>query len=262
MSMQIPQPAHPVLLLLAVALGAPALASPSAAQDPTAGLRGIVVDSAAGEPIAGVLVKLGSGAETLTSDRGRFELMDLTPGSHVVALLSADCQVTWTEVEIEPDSVLDTRFTLSRAPSAEERRTREDRRRSQGAIVTGDEIQEMRLRSLAEVIRRIEPGMVGSSAAVGAVAPIRSRSRNSFTDEGMEPVVVVDGVRAADGSRMIHSIDPADVALLEILPGSVAGWEYGSDGAAGVIRVTTLKGRVGNARPDAGGCVVPDFPVG
>ncbi len=104
--------------------------------------------------------------------------------------------------------------------------------------------------------------MVGTSSAVGAVAPIRSRSRNSFSDDGMEPVVVVDGVRASDGSRMIHSIDPSDVALLELLPGAVAGWEYGSDGAAGVIRVTTLNGRSVVGEPDTEGCRVPDFPIG
>lgn len=237
-------------------------ASHSAAQDSTAILRGLVVDGAAGEPLGGVLVKLDTGAETLTSDQGRFELTGVAPGPHVVALLSTDCQVSWIDVQLDAGSAVDRRFTLSSALGVEKRRAQEERRRSQGEVVTREEIQEMRLRSLAEVIRRIEPGMVGTSAVVGAEASIRSRSRNSFTDDGMEPVIVVDGVRAADGSRMIHSIDPSDVALLELLPGSAAGWRYGSDGAAGVIRVTTLSGRVdqGGAAPQD--CVVPDFPIG
>lgn len=262
MSIQTPLPGNPTSLLFAVAFAASMLASPAAAQDSTAVLRGLVVDSAVGEPLGGVLVKLDSGAETLTSDQGRFEITGVTPGPHVVALLSTDCQVSWIEIDLEAGPAVDRRFTLSSELGAEKRRAQEERRRSQGEVVTREEIREMRLRSLAEVIRRIEPGMVGTSAVVGVEAPIRSRSRSSFTEDGTEPVVVVDGVRAADGSRMIHSIDPSDVALLELLPGSAAGWEYGSDGAAGVIRVTTLRGHVDQGGPARQDCVVPDFPIG
>ncbi|MDX1492707.1 MAG: TonB-dependent receptor plug domain-containing protein [Longimicrobiales bacterium] len=266
MSTQIHRPGRLAFLLLVGALSAPGLAPRALAQDSTVVLRGIVLDSASAQPIPGVLVKMDTGPEAMTSNQGRFELRGIAPGPHLVAVLSADCRVNWMDVDVTSDPESEVRFIISRGPtSAEERLASDERRRSQGKLVTRAEIQEMRLRSLAEVIRRVEPTMVGRSASLGAATPIRGRSRNSFSDEAMEPVVVVDGVRASDGSRLIHSIDPSDVALLEVLPGSAGGWEYGSDGAAGVIRVTTVRGlgarvATGEATPES--CVVPDFPIG
>lgn len=253
----------PLLAVGALALLHGPAPEPLAAQDPsTAGLRGVVVDSVAGEPIGGVLVRLDTGPEAVTAGDGRFQLSGVEPGSHMLALLSADCRVTWAEVTLAPDTVVEARFRLPRVPTTEERRSSEERRRSQGEVVTAEEIEAMHARSLVEVIRRVEPSMVGSASVVGAVTPVRSRSRNSMTERGMEPVVVVDGVRAADASRAIHSIDASDVARLEVLPGSAAGWEYGSDGAAGVILVTT-RGRIDPAgESELEACVVPDFPVG
>lgn len=253
-----------VAVVAAVLLSAVSVvAGESAGQDsPTGALHGVVVDSVAGEPIAGVLIRLDTGPETVTARDGTFRLPAVEPGPHMVALLSADCRVTWAEVEVEPDAVVDARFRLPRAATGEERRAGEERRRSQGEVVTAREIDAMHVRSLAEVIRRVEPSMVGTAGPAGGVAPIRSRSRNSFTDAGLEPVVVVDGMRAADGSRAIHSIDPSEVSRLEILPGSAAGWEYGSDGAAGVIRITTGRDRTDASGSAAEACVVPDFPVG
>ena len=268
--MQIRHAAPTLPLLLAfTGLGAPTLAGSAAAQEPvatpgdsTSVLRGVVLDADALEPLPGVMVRVDTGAETFTSEAGRFELGALEPGTHAVALLTPDCKVSWEEVDLAPGSVLETRFTVTGALPVGERRERDERRRSQGKVVTREEIRRMNARSLAEVIRRVDPSWVGTTAMVGAQAPIRGRSRSSFSEEALEPVVVVDGVRASDGSRMIHSVDAADVALVELLPGSAAGWEYGSDGAAGVIRVTTLKGRMPEETAPTSGCVVPGLPGG
>lgn len=261
--MSLPLPIRSLATVLALLLLLSSSARGSAAQDPpTAVLDGQVVDSVAGEPIEGVLVRLDVGPEAMTGEDGRFRISGIEPGLRLVALLSADCRVTWSEVTLEPGSVADAVFRLPVMPAAEERRERQERRRSQGTVLTGDEIDAMHVGSLPDVIRRIEPSMVGSVSMVGEVAPIRSRSRNSFTDEGMEPVVVIDGTRAAEGSRALDSMSPSDVARLEVLPGSSAGWEYGSDGAAGVIRVTTRRGSAGAPEVGSDACVVPDFPSG
>ena len=117
--------------------------------------------------------------------------------------------------------------------------------------------------SLADVIRRKEPTMIGNPGAMpGSVPSISSRSRNSFTSPSgaEEPVVLVDGVRAVDGASALAIIHPSEVQTLELLPGAAAGWEFGSGGSAGVIRVTTRRYSAAAARVGTRGCVVPSFP--
>ena len=75
-------------------------------------------------------------------------------------------------------------------------------------------------------------------------------------------MVGVDGVRAAHGAQALDVIRPSEVETLELLPGAVAGWEFGSAGSAGVIRVTTRRGARASSRSGAEGCIVPGFPVG
>ncbi|HZD03607.1 MAG TPA: TonB-dependent receptor plug domain-containing protein, partial [Longimicrobiales bacterium] len=117
--------------------------------------------------------------------------------------------------------------------------------------------------SLAEVIRRVAPNMVGSPGGqFGQSTKVRGRTQNSFITPEPEPVVVVDGVRVEDASTALDLIRPSDVRTLEVLPGAAAGWQFGSSGAAGVIRVTTFRGGTQSSPPGVENCTVPDFPRG
>ena len=251
-----------LLALSVVALAALGASSLRAQAVTSAVLLGQVVDDEEGEPIPGVLVKLDTGAEAVTDAEGVFRLEAEEAGEHLVALLAADCRIEWSEVTLDAERVVEVRFELSpggtrgREPGAGE-----ERRRSQGTLVTAEEIEAMHARRLTEVIRRVAPNMIGSTTMAGEVARVRARSRSSLAEGGTEPVVVVDGVRAADPSRALHSIDASDVAELEILPGSAAGWTYGSDGAAGVIQVRTRRGSMGVRETPDEECAVPDFPT-
>lgn len=55
---------------------------------------------------------------------------------------------------------------------------------------------------------------------------------------------------------------PNELESVEVQPGAAAGWEYGSSGASGVIKITLKKGLASGAseRPVAAPCVVPAFP--
>lgn len=238
---------------------------------PPATVEGHVVDSLTGRPIPGVLVRLDTGAETFSSSEGRFRLTDVPPGAHMLALLTADCRVNWREVDLEPGDVssLTVRLSLPFGVAARQAREAAERRRSEGTLVTAEEIQEMNAVTLADVIRRLEPTMIGNPAnMVGSATSVSGRSRNSFTSRtgAEEPVVLIDGVRATDGSRALAEIHPSDVGTLELLPGAAAGWEFGSAGSAGVIRVTTRRhgdaAAPGRVTDGPGGCVVPGFPRG
>jgi hypothetical protein len=246
-----------------------AIATELAAQgSPSAILEGQIVDSISGDPIAGVLVRMDTGPETFTDERGRFRLIGLTPGRHLFAMLSADCRITWGQVDLVDGVEREAQLRLppSFGAAAEEARRREsERRRVQGRVLVAAEIDRMHARSVSELVRRLAPDMVASAGTgqIGARSRITGRGQASFMpDPG--PVLVVDGARVGDVARALDYMHPSEVAVLEVLPGAAAGWEFGSDGGSGVIRVTTRKGLATGA-PDeqaAADCVVPDFPVG
>jgi len=74
------------------------------------------------------------------------------------------------------------------------------------------------------------------------VSAVRVRGTTSLTG-GNDPLVIIDGV-ASDLSTL-SSIYPADIESFTILKDASETSQYGSRGAAGVIQVTTRKGRGG-----------------
>ena len=98
----------------------------------------------------------------------------------------------------------------------------------------------------------------GTSGQAGSITGITQRAPNSLTGV-LEPVVVLDGTRMVDASETINMIRPGEVETLELLPSSSGGWEFGSSGSAGVIRITTRKGAEDPARSEVGACRVPNF---
>ncbi len=73
---------------------------------------------------------------------------------------------------------------------------------------------------------------------------LRIRGTNSITS-GTEPLYVIDGmkVHAESFTDAMAGINPADVASIEVLKDAGATAIYGSEGANGVVIVTTRRGR-------------------
>jgi len=225
-----------------------ALAVPSLrAQEPErAALEGQVVDSLTERPLEGVLLRLDSGVETRSDRSGRFTLGGLEPGPHVLAALTEDCRVAWVGVHLVAGGTAEVTVSMPAPPGGArpQRAAVPERARSGGRLVTAAEIDAMRARSLRDVIGRIAPSMM-------------SRGRNSLLSSDVEFVVVVDGVRAADGDRTLDNIRPEDVETIELAPGSSAGWEFGSAGSAGLIRIVTRGSPSRTPEPSGASCVVP-----
>ena len=227
----------------------------------TAVFQGQILDERAETPVRGVLIRLDTGAEMVTGEDGRFRLTSLEAGRHIYALLTEDCQITWGEVVLGSAATYDAKLTVASSfdtdAAAEQESSR--RSRSKGKFVTGAEIDAMHAVSMIEVIRRVAPTMVmGAPEEAGAVTRLTSRGNNSIVSASV-PIVVIDGMRLEDGARALSNIRPSQVESLEILPGAAGGWEYGSSGSGGVIKVTT--GRSGPVRgAEKKACIVPDFP--
>lgn len=94
-----------------------------------------------------------------------------------------------------------------------------------------------------------------SSAGVGSSARITIRGESSLNYQGNQPLVIIDGVPVAndpvqnngeaDYGNSLGSINPADIASLNVLKGPAAAALYGSRAANGALVITTKTGKNG-----------------
>ncbi|MDR1683213.1 MAG: TonB-dependent receptor [Candidatus Symbiothrix sp.] len=87
------------------------------------------------------------------------------------------------------------------------------------------------------------PGVyIESNPKPGQSAKIRVRGNNSI-QYGQEPIYIVDNVMI---DRAFESLNPDDIASIDILKDASATALYGARGANGVVVITTKKGSKGN----------------
>lgn len=83
-----------------------------------------------------------------------------------------------------------------------------------------------------------------NSGAPGGGISVQIRGINSLN--GNEPLYVVDGVamqgRASDNTSVLSSLNPADIASIEVLKDASATAIYGSRASNGVVLITTKRG--------------------
>ncbi|HEY0840009.1 MAG TPA: TonB-dependent receptor, partial [Vulgatibacter sp.] len=85
----------------------------------TADFVGRVRDRATHEPVAGVVVTLGSGASTVTGEDGSFRFEDLEPGSWSVGLEGPGLVPVTTEETFEASHVVEALYEVEVAPEGE-----------------------------------------------------------------------------------------------------------------------------------------------
>lgn len=208
-------------------------------------ISGQVLDSAGVNPVPGVLVVVGS--KRVRSDSwGRYQLEDVPVGAHEVLIVAPGCTFSTARMEATADGPRHFVFRVN-MPGTREVAPPSN---SPGRIITAGEIERMQARSVAEVLRRVAPGMVTASAIPGREARIVSRGANSMMGP-LSPIVVVDGIMM-EGSNTVgglEAINPLDIAWIEILPGPAAAWIYGTHGGAGALNIVTKHG--GDALPRA-----------
>ena len=72
-------------------------------------------------------------------------------------------------------------------------------------------------------------------------------------------MVIFDGVQVGDGERALQDFKPVDVYSMEILRGASRGWEYGTGGAGGVIKIVTKTGDLGYGVEHPDRCDIGDW---
>jgi len=231
-------------------------------------LNGVVTDSANnGVPSATVKVK-GSKAHTLSSADGKFTLS--VPSGDVVLQISsvgfADKEVS---VGASDDNVTVSLSSASGALS-EVVVTALGVRRDKKALtyatqqVGGEELRKAANINFVDALNGKAAGLdikVSNSGAGGSTKAVL-RGNKSLTGLS-EALYVIDGVPminnkgsqpdtygGTDGGDGLSAINPADIETINILRGANAAILYGSQGANGVILITTKKGKAGKTSVD------------
>lgn len=114
------------------------------------------------------------------------------------------------------------------------------------ALVTGA-ISSIKAEQLATVSStRIDQALQGRVAGVQVVptsgqpgAGLSIRIRGTGSNRSSEPLYIIDGLKAGG----IESLDPADIASIELLKDGASAAIYGSEGSNGVIIITTKTGK-------------------
>jgi TonB-linked SusC/RagA family outer membrane protein len=129
--------------------------------------------------------------------------------------------------------------------------------------ITGNVAQVSGAKLRDQPIQTFEQGLSGRAAGVNINIPngvlgnppvIRVRGVNSISLSSY-PLVVIDGVPTFTGdvggtasNNLLGDINPADIESVEILKDASAAAIYGSRASAGVLLITTKRGRAGRTR--------------
>jgi len=97
----------------------------------------------------------------------------------------------------------------------------------------------------ASPVAALEGKVAGARISVGQGTPgaeptIRLRGSTNLAIGGSAPLIIIDGVETRSS---ISDIDANDIASIEVLKGAAASSYYGSNGANGVIAITTKRGK-------------------
>ncbi|TDQ78296.1 SusC/RagA family TonB-linked outer membrane protein [Sphingobacterium yanglingense] len=114
-----------------------------------------------------------------------------------------------------------------------------------GAISTldGKDIASRKTTQLSQALQGAIPGVMATrnNSAPGAAATIRVRGITTITDGGLNPLIILDGVPISG----LDQVNPNDVENVTVLKDAASASIYGSRAAAGVILITSKRGKEG-----------------
>lgn len=225
-------------------------ASSAFAQNPIH-IAGTVKDNK-GNPIVGASIKVkGTSVGTTTDEKGEYKIN--VPSKDAVLVFSSVGFLEQSET-VGTNQLLN--ITLSDKPNDLSEVVvigygqTQKKRDVGGAIssVSSKQINERQPVNLFDALQGQAAGVLimNDNGEPGAQGSIQIRGANTFTAEGNTPLYVVDGVITDNAA----AINPNDIERVEVLKDAASASIYGARSAAGVILITTKKGREGKARMD------------
>lgn len=201
-----------------------------------------------GYPIPGVTVSIkGSKTATSTDGDGRFSIQ--APKGSVMIFTAIGFEAGETQVSTSQLNVtlIPVSSMLSEVTVVGVSMKKRDLTGSVGHL-SGEKIKELPVTSVNQAIQGRIPGVLiqNNDPRPGGNATIKIRGNNSI-QFGSNPIYVVDGLVIEDG---FNSINPDDIASVDVLKDASATALYGSRGANGVVVITSKKGVKGEGRFD------------
>ncbi len=231
------------------------------------------VTASDGSPIRGASVGvLGTSTSTQTDESGNFILSSVNSGSTLtvsyVGYVSQRVSIGTSSIvtvvlesnQTELDEVVVTGYGVLSKKEFTGASTK----------VSGTDIAERPIQSFSQ-------GLTGQAAGVNIVQPngllnnppvVRVRGLSSLSLSSF-PLVVIDGIPVATGdvsenasaNNPLADINPADIESIDILKDAASAAIYGSRAAAGVLVITTKKGKQGAAKLTYNGWVGVTSPT-
>ena len=200
------------------------------------------VTNETGQPIPGTSVTIkGSKAGTTADENGNYELRAPSNGTLIITAINYTTQ----EVGVNNKQTVD--ITLINLAKTETEVIVVGYGTQKKIDVTGS-VTRVNLETMAnapntnigQFLQGTVPGLnVGLSTFAGGTPPISIRGR--VTINGSQNVlIIVDGIQY---TQSLSSINPDDIASIDVLKDASATAVYGAQGANGVILITTRKGR-------------------
>jgi TonB-linked SusC/RagA family outer membrane protein len=218
------------------------------------------VTDAAGNPVANASVTVkGTSTGTTTNDDGTYTLT--IPQDAKVLVISG---IGYAESEQRIGSATTLNVTIDK----EDKDLQEvvvvgystvSKRALTGSVakVNGEQIANKPVLSFDQALTGKAAGVQinTSSGLVGDVVNIRVRGAASLNNSS-QPLIIIDGVPVTQGNvgqlynpvNALADLNPNDIESVEVLKDASAAAIYGSRASAGVILITTKKGRAGTAK--------------
>ncbi len=225
-------------------------ANASAIVQQTAKLKGIILDAKTGDPIIGanVIVK-GTTNGAITNIDGEYA---------IDAPVGATLQVSYIgykTIEVKATTGQQTIKLMEDTETLEEvivvGYTTQRKESLTGSMnsIKSDKLKDITSPSVENMLNGKAPGVyvAPGSGQPGASGAVVIRGQASLSG-GTAPLWVIDGVIVGSSAG---DLNPSDIESMTILKDAASTAIYGSEGANGVIVVTTKKGREGKMRINA-----------
>ena len=232
------------------------------AVEQTKNVVGTVTDEN-GDPLIGVSVSAGPGLGVVTDLDGRFSLDGVTANTvltfsyvgYATQEIRVGSQNNINVRLIEDNTVLDELVVVGYGVQKKSDVT--------GSVtsINKDRLSKLPVTNVLQAVQGAAAGVTISqgSSIPGDAPSALVRGRNSI-NAGTGPYIVVDGIPISKSGGSLNDINPGDIESMEILKDASATAIYGTNGANGVILITTKHGKDGKPTVSYNGYLgVEDF---
>lgn len=238
-------------LLTCFALGVTLFGPPDALAQERGTVSGVVTESETGETLPGANVVVpGTSIGTSAGADGTYTL-SLEPGTYTLRASFVGFTAATEEVTVEAGGTVEVNFALQTGTALDEVVVVGYGEQERGELTTSissiseDQLADRSLTDPTEALQGTIPGLVVTQNSGSPGQGFSVRIRGIASPGNNDPLYVVDGLPLPDRPDYLN---PNDIASIDVIKDAAGAAIYGTQGANGVILITTKKGQAGETR--------------